>query len=333
MPSATQGYRRLSSWQGFFSGAALFRDEHCLMSVRRSGFEECVKRLHFSDIKAIVVSKSGRFGVSRRMILIALLLVAVLSITSRVYPILSKTGWTLVAVLAVTWFYIALRASCRCVVYTAVSREELHSVRRPWTARKVLAEIAPLIEGVQGTLPVPWRESVAHDQPLELIQARSRPDRESLATKPAARRVGRGLGSAVLVASLLLDVLLTTWDLQRTQAMPNWIGSALALVEATAALWVLIQNRGMDVSLQRLGAVVLIFLGLSFYAQTGIVAVAQFQSQIRNKRPLQPAEMRANPLDRNFKEIYIGVCLVLSITGAVLTLAESVPRRQHALGD
>ena len=84
MSAATRGYRKLSSWQGFFSGAALFRDQDCLISVRRSGFEERVKKLQFKDISCIVVSKSHRFGVSRKIIFGYLLLLVASLFVSRI---------------------------------------------------------------------------------------------------------------------------------------------------------------------------------------------------------------------------------------------------------
>ncbi len=133
------------------------------------------------------------------------------------------------------------------------------------------------------------------------------------------------------MACLLLDVVQTSWDLQRTEPMPNWIGSLLALMEAAAAIWVLIQNRGIDVSLQRLGGAVLIFLGLAFYGQTGITVVAQMQAQARTKRPLQAAEIRLTSAHRSYMEIYIGGCFVLAITCTLLTLGDPTARRQRVM--
>jgi len=169
------------------------------------------------------------------------------------------------------------------------------------------------------------------DRPILLSPAAAKPDRKAGPEQRAESRSGRFTASGILVASLLLDVVLTSWDLHTTQPMPNWIGSTLALVEAAAAVWVLIQNRGFDISLQRLGAVVLIYLGLAFYGQYGIVAFAQFQSQVRSKRPLQVAEIRSIPAHRIFLETYIGGCLILGITGAFLTLAGPTPQRQREL--
>ena len=328
MPREIRAYRKLSSWQGFFAGAALFRDEHCLISVRSSGFEEHVKRLYFKDIQAIVVSKSRRFVVSRRVIVGALLILVALSVASRysLLPAIVRLALELALVLA--WLYISIAASCRCRVYTAVSQEELSSVRRPWNARKLLAELTPLIEAAQGSLPAGWQESIV-DHPIVLAKAPTKADLEAISAEGAESRSGRLIASGALVASLLLDVVLTSWDLQRTQPMPNWIGNLLALIQAAAAVWILIQNRGIDISLQRLGAVVLIFLGLSFYGQVGIAAIAAAQA----KRALQGAELRSSPARRTYLEIYIGGCLILGILGAFLTLAGPTPQRQRVLVD
>jgi hypothetical protein len=332
MSSETRGYRKLSSWQGFFSGAALFRDEDCLISVRRSGFEERVKRLQSKDIQSVVVSKSRRFGVSRRVILGVVLLLIALSFASRNLSLPAGARWTPEIALVLAWLYISIKESCRCRVYTAVSQEDLISIRRPWTARKVLAELKPLIEAAQGTLPEGWKESLATDQPIRIAQATAKLDHVPGAAESAEARVRRLTASGILVACLLLDVVQTSWDLQRTAAMPNWIGSLLALLEAAAAVWVLIQNRRIDVSLQRLGAAVLIFLGLAFYGQTGITVFAQMQARAA-KRPLQVAEIRASSAHRRYMEVYIGGCFVLAITCAFLTLGDPAARGQRVMVD
>jgi hypothetical protein len=327
MPSATQAYRKLASWKGFFVRAALFADEHCLVSVRSSGYEERVKRLYYKDIRAVVVSKSPRFGASRAMILGVLLLLLTILLVPSFYRPLMKVLWTFAGTLVLAWLYISARASCRFRVFTAVSAEELPSVRRSWTASKVLARLTPLIEASQGTLPAGWKESLTGGQPILIAQLPAKLQQEGDPTQRIESQSGRLAASGVLVASLLLDVVLTAWDLQRTQPLPGWIGSALALIEAAAAVWVLIRNRGADISLQRLGAVVLIFLGLAFYSQYGVAAFASAQL----KRPLRQGELRSTPVYRKLLETYTGGCLVLGVMGAFLTLVGPTPRRQRVL--
>ena len=333
MSSATRAYRKISSWRSFFTGAALLLDEHCLISVRSSGYEERVKRFSFQDIQAVVVSKSRRFGVSRKVIAAALLILIGMLVASQFSPRLTPVSWIVGGGWVFAWLYISMAQSCRCRIYTAVSREELPSVRRPWTAAKMLSELTPLIEAAQGALPDGWKESVAADRPILLHKAATKSDRQAAPAARTESRGGRLTASGVLVASLLLDVVQTSWELQRTQPMPRWIGYLLALIEAAAAVWVLIQNRGIDVSLQRLGAVVLVFIGLSFYGQTGMVFFAQVQSQVRTKRTLQAAEIRSSPAQRTFMKVYIGGCLILAIVGVILTVGGPTPRRQGVLLD
>jgi hypothetical protein len=327
MSSATSAWRKLPAWHGLFSGAALFLDEHSLISVRSSGYEEQVKRLHFKDIQAIVVSKAHRFGVSRKEILCAFLLWVAIGLGSSYSRLLATFSWPLLSVPVLAWLYLSIKSSCRFRVYTAVSQEELPSVRRPWTASKVLAELTPRIEAAQGTLPQGWIESVTEDRPLVLAQAAVKADREAATSKQTDSHSGRFSATGILVVALLLDVVLTAWDLQRAHAMPGWIGSGLALVEAAAAVWVIIQNRGMNASLLRLGAAALIFLGLTFYGQFAVAAIAQAQA----KHPLQPEELRAAPAHRTFIEFYIGGCTILAILGGFLTVSGPTRRGRRLL--
>jgi hypothetical protein len=130
-----------------------------------------------------------------------------------------------------------------------------------------------------------------------------------------------------LLLALLTDAILTSWDYSRTTPLPQWIGSLLALIEASCAVWVLIQNRGLNVGLQRLGAAVLIFLGTAFYAQFGLLGALQAQM----KRQIDQSEMHSLPLYRTFLEIYIAACIVLFLMGAILTFAGRASHRGRLL--
>ena len=325
MSNEPQHHRKLSSWKGAFGSGALFVDEHCLISVRSSGYEERVKRLFFKDIQAIAVSKARRFAPSRWMLITAFLLLIGILFTVVAAPLVNRGLWIAIAGLAVVWLYTSIWASCRCKVYTAVSKEELVSVRRRSTARKILPQLTVLIEGAQGSLPENWRASIPGGS-IVLAEASLKSGQQA-DHEDAQMQAGRFWASVLLIVSLLLDAALTSLDLERTQQLASWIGSALALVEASAAVWVLIRNRGIDVSLQRLGAVVLIFLGLAFYGQYGIAAFATVQA----KHPLTPNELRLNPVHRTYLEIYIAGCFILAITGAILTIAGRTASRQRVM--
>ena len=319
-------FRKLgSTFQGMFTASALFVDEQCLLLVRTIGYEESVQRFYFKDIQAIVVSKSNRFGVSRRATFGALLLLLGMLIARSVSPPVARILPWIAVILIIAWLYVSMRASCRCRLYTAVNQQELLSVRRQWIARRVLRELAPRIEAAQGTLPANWREAIPSDRSVVLGPSTSTgPVMPSIQVEPQPGRIS---GSVALVVSLMADALLTTWDLSRTQTLHPSIGSLLALVEASCAVWVLIQNRGLDPGLQRFGGAVLIFLGTVFYAQYGVIGAIQAQV----KRQMAVGELHSQPLYRGFLEFYIGVCVVLCIIGAILTFAGRASQRGQLL--
>ena len=58
-----------------------------------------------------------------------------------------------------TWIAISAASSCRCRLYTAVSRDDLPSLYRTWTARKFLNQVKPSIDRVQGVVDAGWAEA------------------------------------------------------------------------------------------------------------------------------------------------------------------------------
>ena len=307
-----------------FGSGAVYLDEHCLISVRSPGYEEHVRRLFYKDIQAIVISKSRRFGVSRGWWLAALLF-----FVSYIFASVSSEGltsylWAPPAGFAAVWLYIALRSSCRCRIYTAISSEELVSVRRSWTARRLLSALTPLVESAQGSLPEGWQASVSEPQPIVLTATSEAADHHAPAEEKTVAGAPRVTGAIGLVLLLVLDVVLTSVELSRALPFPAWIGAVLTLIEAVTAVWVLIQNRRLSVNLQRFGMAVLIFLGLAFYAQTMITAVATAQA----KHPLGPRELYASPIHHSFLEAYIAISLVLAIAGAIVMLGNPTPHRR-----
>lgn len=323
MSSPKRPFRKLSSWTGLFGSGAVFLDEHCLVSVRSYGFEEHVKRLFYKDIQALVISKSRRFGMSRRESLAVFLLVLADVLPIHSAP-LSRVVLGLTVGLGFAWLYTAIRSSCRCRVYTAVSQEELISVRRSWTARKLLSELTPQIEAAQGALPAGWQASVSEDRPITLGAALPASESNNTAGEVAESATRRIIVTVGLVLLLLLHAVVGSVSLGRTQPLPAWMASTLTLMEAAAAVWMLIQNRRINVNLQRFGMAVLIFLGLAFYGQTVIVTVATAQA----RHALRPAELQVNAMYHSFREAYIAICLVLGITGALLMLGGPAPQRR-----
>lgn len=141
-----------------------------LMLLQSSRFSEQYKRYSFSDIQSIVVTE-----LPPRIVAQAAMILASLAWMGLWFAVDSRFAKWAIAVsgllaLLIPIADIARGPRCRCVLHTRVSREPLEPVSRMRTARKVLAEIRPKIEAVQGVLPptlepFPQEPSVAETPP------------------------------------------------------------------------------------------------------------------------------------------------------------------------
>ena len=124
-----------------------------LLAVESQGYSERYRRFYFSDIQAIVCRKIY----SDLVINIALGVVAAGSLVGALFALSADavpfsiflfvmTG-LLAAIITVNWL---IGPACVCHVRTAVQQEELPSLRRIRTARRVLRRIRPFIEQAQG---------------------------------------------------------------------------------------------------------------------------------------------------------------------------------------
>jgi hypothetical protein len=146
MPGGLRGFVRKSSlWEG---------SDHFLL-LRGTRFSEEYRRFYYRDIEALLVQKCARAG-SIGWWVVNLIVCAVAiptAFTSR-FPIeITGAIAMLPVLLLLARLVIALRHSCRCVVQTAVSREELPSLYRVWTAKKALGRLRDKIAEVQGVVP------------------------------------------------------------------------------------------------------------------------------------------------------------------------------------
>lgn len=140
LPGALRGFvRRASLWEG---------PDH-LLSVTGTRFAEEYRRFYYRDIESIVVRKSGRAGSFGLWVVLGL---ACLICWLLKAPAARAIAGGLVLVL-VARLILSLRYSCRCYIQTAVSREELPSLLRTWSAQKALERIRSRIAEVQGELP------------------------------------------------------------------------------------------------------------------------------------------------------------------------------------
>ncbi len=124
-------------------------DDHLLV-IDTSGFTETYKRFYLRDIQAFQLRQTSRWihwavvwgGLASLWGAWAILLVEVRYLFAGL-----AGGFLLVLAL-----HLAGGPSCVCHLRTAVQTEELPSLNRVRRARKILARLRSLIEGVQGQL-------------------------------------------------------------------------------------------------------------------------------------------------------------------------------------
>lgn len=134
---------RTSLWQG---------KDH-LLYVLSTGYTEDYKRFYYSDIQAITIRKTIRY-----MVWNIILLTFLVCFGAAAYSYSDKF---LVATLYTVAFFsflflvinLSMGQTCICQLYTQVSTEELCSLKRLRTAKKVINIITPLIEEKQRDLP------------------------------------------------------------------------------------------------------------------------------------------------------------------------------------
>ena len=287
MAAAEEKYRRLPGRsRGLITGGSLWLGSDHILLVKTAWFREEYKRFYLRDIQAIVVAPGARFQISLPMLIVALIwLFSGLFITT--WPASVAIGWIVGTTAAlVGWLGISIAAGCRCRLYTAVSKDDLPSISRTWTARRFLRRLQPLIEQVQGTVDAGWAEaerstagpSVAAMAPAE-SQRRSAP--------------GRTLASDLLALTLLVTSTVGLATARSADVLWNRVDTALMLVQLAAAIAVLVQYaRGrIGKAMQRVAVASLLLTGVAFYVQTFTFAVvngARIGAGLGATAPMRP---------------------------------------------
>src|ERR1043166_5112608 len=134
--------RRIQLWEGA---------EHLLL-VEWDGHREYYKRFDYRDIQAFIIRKTNAFMI-RNVIFGALFCIfAALAIGATEFE--GRIVWlSISAVVGIFLLANAVRGpSCRCSIRTAVQTNELLSLTRLRSTRKVLGRLRPLIAAAQGEL-------------------------------------------------------------------------------------------------------------------------------------------------------------------------------------
>lgn len=313
MAESQQIYRKLPGRRsGFIFSASLWTGADHILSVKSARFQEQYKRFYFHDIQAIVVTKVPRLMVSMPLVAAAALLLTAVLIVRVWAPPLADWLWLVLAALTAVWIYASVAQSCTCRLYTAVSREDLPSIYRMWTARKALAELEQRISQVQGVFTDDW--AAAAD--LRVLGP-AEPSIQSAAPggPPAAAR-SRTWVSDIFLASLFADAVATVFLMRSAIAWLADVSVALTVMQIATAIWIFVQkHRGiLRIGMQRLAIVALLFIGGITYAQMIGDAV---DAALAGKRG--PVAVRPRPRAGIVRPIYSAGVALLAIAGFVLS--------------
>jgi len=221
------------------------------------------------------------------------------------------------AVLLAAWIYISAACSCRCRIQTAVSRDELPSIYRTWTARRFLAQVEPRIVAVQGVLEGNWAASMETAAGPLKEQPQASPVES--AVEPGIRAPKRNIVTDLLVAVLLADALFNFATLHSTGTRFQWAMFGFNFAEVAAATVILVQHhrKRLGRGMQRLAISTLAAMGILYYLRplaAGVLAGVQSTAQ-RPPAPVNPNAFMNNVI---FREIDMGVTLALGLAGLAI---------------
>ena len=144
IPGRLRGWiRKASLWEG---------SDHVLL-IRGTRFQEDYRRFYYAEIQSLQMVRSFRwssFGWTTLALFFGLILFA-LAISRRNATAMRAESF--IAAFIVGQALLAWRFGCRCFVQTAVSREELTSLIRTWSAEKAFTRLRTRIMEAQGALP------------------------------------------------------------------------------------------------------------------------------------------------------------------------------------
>ena len=146
-------YRRLpGTGSGVFEHVRLYQAADHLLQVSSSGFTETYRRFYFRDLQAITLRESMHGKVWNGVWGFLAFLPAIIALQVSNPAAIVWLGITGILLLLLV-INMARGPTCVCQVRTAVQTRPLPSLNRVRRANKVIAQLRPLIETAQGTLP------------------------------------------------------------------------------------------------------------------------------------------------------------------------------------
>ncbi len=191
MPSENRPYRSLPGKKnGLYRRVRLWMGKDHLLSVDSNIYQERYQRYYYKDIQGIIIRKTARGKIFSGVVgaLAALCFVQLLMVWVGSDPVWLWWLWGMASGVLMLFLLVntALGPTCACHIQTPISTNELPSLHRLRTARKVRDRIRTLVEQEQGRLS---REQVRQSLPPALAAT-------GRLQKPTGRPTGTGAAAA-----------------------------------------------------------------------------------------------------------------------------------------
>jgi hypothetical protein len=264
-------YRKLPGHRrGFVRGSSVWLGDDHLLLVRSSRVREEYKRFLFRDIQAIVIASMPRFFLSTRAGVLGVLWVVAYFATRNLAQWAPAVLWSVAICLVGAWIYVSALRSCTCRIFTAVSRDDLPSLYRTWTARRFLAQVEPLIAEAQGVLEPSWADAMES----RTVGPPPAPVTASAGSAQRAER-SRTLVTDLFLGSLFAHAAYILLTIHSVSNNSEWIGYSFAAVEFVFAILVFLQYRRgiLGPAIPKLAIAALLTVGASYYGSQIIYSI------------------------------------------------------------
>jgi hypothetical protein len=261
-----------------------------LLAIESQGVSENYKRFYFSDIQALVVRRTMRAMVWS--IILAVLAGGFTMLgtgllwdgeTEGALAVLIIAGGLLLGLVV----NAAMGPSCVCHMRTAVQTEELPSLKRIRTARRVLRIIRPHIEGAQGRIDPETLAGEVSAGVAKAVAAAGRSASPPPVPSETTARLYRGGTYRVLFGLLLLDGMLTAIGLVSYGLALVFLSMLLTAGLAVSTILALVwgYRAGASSSLKLLSWISAAYVLVSIlFGYVRMIAVAVFEPEIANNQ-------------------------------------------------
>lgn len=296
-----------------------------ILHVRWRRFSENYKRFYLKDIQAIILSRTTA-GRTHNLICGGLIgCIAVLSLTATVLKWPRELLFFMVPLAAsfmlVLLINTLLGPTCACRLHTAVQVEDLMSLGRLRTARKVINILKPLIEAAQGTLAPEVLYAITGKDEIVQASAHALPTASLAAEKQEVRHENGNLHAA-LFGCLLLGSITAAGELLYRGVWKNLVDTLLFLCLIVLIILSLRRQSRSDLSYAvkavAWAALVFTILNVAFVFVYGTIYRATHPSTV----PLTFLESYVEG------PVYDAYCIVVAIVESLLAMVGLIALRQ-----